>query len=54
MRDLTVLFNLGWLGFAAREGDDDIAALEHKGRGYSRQDLALVIDRQRRACQRKT
>jgi alpha-amylase/alpha-mannosidase (GH57 family) len=52
VRDLTVLFNLGWLGFAAREGDQDIAALEHKGRGYCRADLALVVERQRRACAR--
>jgi len=52
VRDLTVLFNLGWLGFAAREGDGDIAELERKGRDYSPQDLALVIDRQRRACAR--
>jgi alpha-amylase/alpha-mannosidase (GH57 family) len=52
VRDLTVLFNLGWLGFAAREGDHEVAELEKKGRGFSRQDLTLVIDRQRRACAR--
>jgi alpha-amylase/alpha-mannosidase (GH57 family) len=52
VRDLTVLFNLGWLGFAARQGDHEIAALEHKGRDFSRADLALVIARQRRACAR--
>lgn len=52
VRDLTVLFNLGWLGFAARAGDRELDALEKKARGFSRQDLALVIDRQRRACAR--
>ena len=52
VRDLTVLFNLGWLGFAARKGDADIAALEQQGRNFSRQDLALVIARQRAACAR--
>lgn len=52
VRDLTVLFNLGWLGFAARRGDADLAALEQKGRGYTRADLELVIARQRAACAR--
>ena len=52
VRDLTVLFNLGWLGFAARKGDAELAALEHKGRGFSRADLELVIARQRAACAR--
>ncbi|HEY2749026.1 MAG TPA: glycoside hydrolase family 57 protein [Polyangia bacterium] len=52
VRDLTVLFNLGWLGFAARAGDGEIDALEKKQRGYTRADLALVVDRQRRACAR--
>jgi alpha-amylase/alpha-mannosidase (GH57 family) len=52
VRDLTVLFNLGWLGFAARKDDAEVAALEQRGRGYTRQDLALVIDKQRRACAR--
>jgi len=52
VRDLTVLFNLGWLGFAARAGDRDIEELERKGRDFSRADLTLVIDRQRRACAR--
>ncbi|MGZ3439833.1 MAG: glycoside hydrolase family 57 protein, partial [Polyangia bacterium] len=52
VRDLTVLFNLGWLGFAARQDDPEIAALEHKGRGFSKEDLTLVVDRQRRACAR--
>ncbi|MDB4971583.1 MAG: glycoside hydrolase family 57 [Myxococcales bacterium] len=52
VRDLTVLFNLGWLGFAAREGDHEVAELERKGRGFTREDLTLVVDRQRNACAR--
>lgn len=52
VRDLTVLFNLGWLGFAARAGDREIDELERKGRGYTRDDLALVVARQRAACAR--
>src|SRR5207302_8364227 len=35
VRDLTVLFNLGWLGFAARAGDRDIDELEKKERNFS-------------------
>jgi alpha-amylase/alpha-mannosidase (GH57 family) len=52
VRDLTVLFNLGWLGFAARQGDDELAALEHRGRDFSRDDLLHVVDKQRSACAR--
>jgi alpha-amylase/alpha-mannosidase (GH57 family) len=52
LRDLTVLFYLSWIGFAARKGDPDLAALEAKGRGYSDDDFALVVERQRRACAR--
>ena len=36
LRDLTVLFHLAWIGFAAREDDAELAALERKGRGYER------------------
>ena len=43
VRDLTVLFNLGWLGFAARAGmTREIDELEQKARNFSRADLALV------------
>jgi alpha-amylase/alpha-mannosidase (GH57 family) len=50
LRDLTVLFFLSWIGFAAREGDRELAALEDKGRGYDLDDLELVLERQRAAC----
>ena len=52
IRDLTVLFNLAWMGFAAREGDRDLAALEAKARGFTDEDLRLVVERQRAACAR--
>jgi alpha-amylase/alpha-mannosidase (GH57 family) len=41
--DLQVLFNLAWLGFAAREEDPTLEALVRKGRGYSRGDCELVL-----------
>ncbi|HEY7954298.1 MAG TPA: glycoside hydrolase family 57 protein [Polyangia bacterium] len=52
LRDLTVLFNLSWIGFAARSGDRELEALEKKGRDYDEADLALVIARQRAACEK--
>ena len=52
LRDLTVLFNLSWFGFAAREGDRELEELERKGRHYDRADLELVVERQRAACAR--
>jgi alpha-amylase/alpha-mannosidase (GH57 family) len=52
LRDLTVLFHLAWMGFAAREGDKDLAELERKGRGYDDGDLRLVLERGRAACGR--
>ena len=48
LRDLTVLFYLSWIGFAARRGDAELVALEHKGRDFSDEDFALVVERQRR------
>jgi alpha-amylase/alpha-mannosidase (GH57 family) len=52
VRDLTVLFNLSWFGFAAREGDLELAALEQRGRDYTDEDLRLVVERQRQVCAR--
>jgi alpha-amylase/alpha-mannosidase (GH57 family) len=49
VRDLSVLFNLGWLGFAARHDDRELEALEKKGRDFSRDDLLLLVERQRLA-----
>lgn len=50
LRDLTVLFYLAWIGFAAREGDHELAELERKGGGYTEEDLHLVVEKQRAAC----
>ena len=50
LRDLTVLFQLAWIGFAPRRGDQELDALERKGRGYDLDDLVFVVERQRRAC----
>ncbi|HZS36474.1 MAG TPA: glycoside hydrolase [Polyangia bacterium] len=50
LRDLTVLFYLSWLGFAAREGHRELEALERKGRGFDRDDFQLVVERQQAAC----
>ena len=52
LRDLTVLFHLAWLGFAAREDEPRIAELERKGRGFDEDDLKLVLTVGRRACER--
>ena len=52
LRDLTVLFYLSWIGFAARRGDVELAELEKKARGYSDQDLELVVEKQRLAVAR--
>jgi alpha-amylase/alpha-mannosidase (GH57 family) len=52
LRDLTVLFFLSWIGFAAREDDSALAQLEERGRDFSLEDLRLVLERQRSACAR--
>ena len=46
--DLQVLFNLAWVGYAAREEDPGLAALAQKGRGYSNGDAAYVLAAHRR------
>jgi alpha-amylase/alpha-mannosidase (GH57 family) len=50
LRDLTVLFHLAWLGFAARAIDPTIAALEKKGRDFNEADLATALAAGRAAC----
>lgn len=52
LRDLTVLFHLAWLGFAARAGSRLVADLEARGRDYGDQDLAQVYEVERTCCQR--
>jgi alpha-amylase/alpha-mannosidase (GH57 family) len=46
--DLQVLFNLAWVGFAAREEDPGLAALARKGRGFTAADCAYVLAAHRR------
>ncbi len=52
LRDLTVLFHLSWLGFAARRGahSEAITELEHRGRGYTFTDLEAVLTCGRDGC----
>jgi alpha-amylase/alpha-mannosidase (GH57 family) len=46
LRDLQVLFNLAWFGFAALEDEPGLRALREKGRHYAQEDLAFVLSRQ--------
>jgi alpha-amylase/alpha-mannosidase (GH57 family) len=50
LRDLTVLFYLSWIGFAARKGDAELDALEKKARNFTDEDFKLVVEKQRQAC----
>ncbi len=52
LRDLTVLFTLAWIGFAARKDAPEVEALEKKARGFDAADLQLLHDLQRRTTQR--
>ena len=44
--DLQVLFNLSWLGFSAREEDQEIGKLIRKGRYYAIEDRDYVLAKQ--------
>lgn len=46
LRDLQVLFNLAWFGFAAREEHPLIDELDAKGRGYTEDDKRKLLDLQ--------
>ncbi len=48
LTDLQALFNLAWMGFAAREEVDGVGELVAKGRGFTPADVAHVLDAQRR------
>jgi alpha-amylase/alpha-mannosidase (GH57 family) len=48
LTDLQLHFNLAWMGFGALADDEGLRALAAKGRGYSRADVAYVLDAQRR------
>ncbi|PWB68034.1 MAG: glycoside hydrolase [Deltaproteobacteria bacterium] len=44
--DLMTLFNLTWFHPMLRDGDDELARLWRKGRGYTEREKAYVLDRQ--------
>jgi alpha-amylase/alpha-mannosidase (GH57 family) len=48
LTDLQVHFNLAWMGFGARADDPNLRALLDKGRDYAREDVAYVLEAQRR------
>jgi alpha-amylase/alpha-mannosidase (GH57 family) len=49
LRDVQVLFNLAWTGFALREEDAAVAALLVKGRGFDEDDKRAVLAAHERA-----
>ncbi len=48
LTDLQLHFNLAWMGFGALADDEGLRDLSAKGRGYSREDVAYVLQAQRR------
>jgi alpha-amylase/alpha-mannosidase (GH57 family) len=48
LRDLQVLFNLAWMGFAALAEEPGLRALVARGRDFGPEDVAFVLDAQRR------
>ena len=52
LRDLACLFLLGWIGFAVREDEPRVAALDAKGRGYTEADKSELHAIVRRAVGR--
>ena len=51
LTDLQALFNLAWMGFAARDEDPGVRALVEKGRDFSPEDVAWLLQAQRRIVQ---
>ncbi len=49
LRDLQLLFNLAWTGFALRAEDPALRALLAKGRGFDEDDKRPVLEAQQRA-----
>ncbi|HEY0839167.1 MAG TPA: glycoside hydrolase, partial [Vulgatibacter sp.] len=48
IRDLQVLFNLAWMGFAAREREETVRELLHKGRDFTEDDKRELLAAQQR------
>lgn len=47
LRDLQVLFNLAWMGFAARETNDTVKGLLRKGRDFTEDEKHALVEAQR-------
>ena len=47
IRDLQVLFNLAWMGFAAREQNETVRALLAKGRDFTEDEKRALLEAQR-------
>jgi alpha-amylase/alpha-mannosidase (GH57 family) len=52
VRDLQVLFNLGWMGFAARTEEPEVSRLIEKGRGFSEEDKDELLSVQQQIVRR--
>lgn len=52
VRDIQVLFNLTWMGYAARHDEPDVARLVVKGHHFSEEDKAALLAAQQRIVQR--
>lgn len=50
LRDLSCLFALGWLGFAAHEDDPELRKLDRKGSEYTEEDKAYLLAAIRKAA----
>jgi alpha-amylase/alpha-mannosidase (GH57 family) len=50
LRDLSCLFAIGWLGFAAKEDDPEIRKLDRKGHDYTEEDKAYLLAAIRKAA----
>ncbi len=48
LTDLQTLFNLAWMGFAAQDEDPGVRSLRQKGRDYGPEDVAYLLEAQRR------
>ena len=54
VRDLQVLFNLAWMGFAARQEEPELKRLIEKGRDFSEEDKASLLETQQKIVRKIT
>ncbi len=52
LRDLQLLFNLTWMGFAARRDEPEVARLVEKGRDFTEEDKRALLAAQQRLVER--